>query len=431
VEGMDPKSFPGYLRGTTMERFDGERWSGGDPQSMNELPSVGGGYFQTGADTAGTSAVKQSVLLLDTSASALFSAGRPLRIAVTVRGLRLDANGTLHWGGGGKQPLRYEVISDLGPWLETDAARISDPSGPFLQLPTPPGARIAELARTVGGTGDAETIARRLVTYLRDHYGYSTDQGNSLTAAPLESFLFERKSGPCGHFSSALAVMLRLRGIPCRLVAGYLRGEWNDPAQEFIVRERDAHAWVEAYLPGQGWTTLDATPRQALLATRRPWFSPLRQYWDYLQLRWNRLVVEYDLNAQVQVVDHLRHSSDRLNQRMGGWFRRDPKRGREAESPGATGLGTFVGLLGIGLVIALGSLGFRRRRYSREDDPRIAFYLRFLHEMERAGVGKEPVETGQEYAQRLSRLKPDKAPLARRVTEDYYAVRFAQKGGPV
>src|SRR5262249_33974966 len=129
-----------------------------------------------------------------------------------------------------------------------------------LDLPILPLARIKTFTQQIAGKGSPLVRAKKIEHYLRSHYGYSTDFGNRIVENPVEYFLFDRREGTCGHFASAMALMLRLQGIPSRVVAGYYKGEWNEPAQCVVIRERDAHAWVEAYIPGSGWVSFDPTP---------------------------------------------------------------------------------------------------------------------------------------------------------------------------
>ena len=73
-------------------------------------------------------------------------------------------------------------------------------------------------------------------------------------------FLQDVREGHCEYYASALALMLRSGGVPTRMVTGYRVAERNPIGGYAIVRERHAHAWVEAFLPGEGWVTLDGTP---------------------------------------------------------------------------------------------------------------------------------------------------------------------------
>ena len=76
----------------------------------------------------------------------------------------------------------------------------------------------------------------------------------------LDGFLFDGKQGYCQQFSGAMALLLRMAGIPARVVTGFSTGATDTKTGEFIVRDFDAHSWVEAYYPGWGWLTFDPTP---------------------------------------------------------------------------------------------------------------------------------------------------------------------------
>ena len=80
---------------------------------------------------------------------------------------------------------------------------------------------------------------------------------------PLEAFLFEDKVGYCQQFSGAMALMLRMSGIPARVVSGFSPGSFNKDTGEFRVRDLDAHSWVEVFFTGIGWVTFDPTPAAA------------------------------------------------------------------------------------------------------------------------------------------------------------------------
>ncbi len=133
--------------------------------------------------------------------------------------------------------------------------------GRYLQLPRDLPARVSELASTLcEGIDGPFAKAAAMRDYLRLKYAYSLQ---SPTAPPgmdfVDYFLFELKGGYCTYFASALTLLLRTQGIPSRYVEGYLV---QDPegTGSFLVRQDDAHAWVEAYFADYGWVSLDATP---------------------------------------------------------------------------------------------------------------------------------------------------------------------------
>ncbi len=98
------------------------------------------------------------------------------------------------------------------------------------------------------------------MAFLQSECHYSLKPGRFRTQQPVAEFLFEKKKGYCEYFASATAVLLRLQGIPARYVRGFTVREANRIGGHYVVREADAHAWVEAFVPGRGWVEADATP---------------------------------------------------------------------------------------------------------------------------------------------------------------------------
>jgi transglutaminase-like putative cysteine protease len=102
---------------------------------------------------------------------------------------------------------------------------------------------------------------RRVQEYLSDGFGYSETPTRS--DVPLDTFLFDEKAGYCQQFSGAMALLLRMAGIPARIAAGFSPGTRDDKRGEMVVRDIDAHSWVEAYFPELGWVTFDPTPAES------------------------------------------------------------------------------------------------------------------------------------------------------------------------
>ena len=84
-----------------------------------------------------------------------------------------------------------------------------------------------------------------------------------LKARTLEGFLFDAKTGYCQQYSGAMALLLRMGGIPARVATGFTSGSLDRRSHEFVVRDLDAHSWVEAWFPIYGWITFDPTPSSA------------------------------------------------------------------------------------------------------------------------------------------------------------------------
>ncbi len=85
---------------------------------------------------------------------------------------------------------------------------------------------------------------------------------------PLDAFLFVDRAGYCQQFSGAMALLLRMGGVPARVATGFSPGALDRERQEYVVRDTDAHSWVEVYIPGSGWVAFDPTPSEAPARSR-------------------------------------------------------------------------------------------------------------------------------------------------------------------
>jgi len=130
------------------------------------------------------------------------------------------------------------------------------------QLLASPYARVYELAQRLS-VGQATTydIVKRIESHLLRNYDYTERPPSQ--EYPLSAFLFEDRRGYCQQFSGAMALMLRMNGIPARVAAGFTPGSYNGETGEYRVRDLDAHSWVEVYFEGLGWVPFDPTPSSA------------------------------------------------------------------------------------------------------------------------------------------------------------------------
>lgn len=130
-------------------------------------------------------------------------------------------------------------------------------------------ARVTQLAREIVQQANATTPydqAKAIETYLRQNIAYNERiPAPPANVDPVEWFLFEMQQGYCTYYATAMIVMLRSLGIPARMAAGFAQGQFDASLGQFVVRERDAHTWVEAYFPGYGWIEFEPTSAQAPL----------------------------------------------------------------------------------------------------------------------------------------------------------------------
>jgi transglutaminase-like putative cysteine protease len=201
---------------------------------------------------------------------------------------------------GPSEHVTYRAFSAL----DQGSARAADAAERVrrLELPAKLDPRIPALAETLsqGAVGD-RAIARQLERALQIGYGYTLELPGPVKD-PLANFLFDRRAGHCEDFATALAVLLRARQIPARVVVGFHGGE--RAAGEYLVRAGDAHAWVEAEVDGHV-LRLDATPPQHRSAAETGLTGWLLSRWEALQIRWLDRVVEYSLSDQSRLAQRL------------------------------------------------------------------------------------------------------------------------------
>jgi transglutaminase-like putative cysteine protease len=139
----------------------------------------------------------------------------------------------------------------------------------YLQLGSSVTQRTRDLAVQIVRNAGASTPydqAKAIETWLRSNIAYQeTIPGAPPGIDPVDWVVFEDRRGYCNYYASAMIVMLRSLGVPARLAAGFSQGEWDEASQAFLVRERDAHTWVEVYFPGYGWVEYEPTAAQAPL----------------------------------------------------------------------------------------------------------------------------------------------------------------------
>ena len=298
IETLDEEGhldFPIYLKALTYDIYSGSRWRQQRSHDRHwawneeELP----GYLSSAVP--GTRA-RVTVESIDTITNTLFILGNPLYVVLDddlaqraeVKADRdsglfyQNANGDfiLTVPAGLDDGYRYETVvprwptpkSSVSSDLEGITGDDQDHLERFLTLPSGPSEGLVWLVdRLVDGKEEAFEKAQALTGYLR-RIPYSQTPAPLPEGADLvEHFLFEGREGYCVYHSSALAVMLRIAGIPSRWVQVFIVTtgervqspggvEVNEGAMTFVVPHKNAHSWVEAYIPSLGWVPFEATP---------------------------------------------------------------------------------------------------------------------------------------------------------------------------
>lgn len=232
--------------------------------------------------------------------------------------LAQDEGGAIYKWTNYRGPLNYRV------WLQDEVnltailPKLDDPDESTLDLTglTP---AMADLAAEAMGEGSAAQRAFNLETHLIQNYNYSTDFVGEINDNPIEDFLFTYRTGHCELFASSMVLMLRSEGIPARLVSGFLGAEYNRLTRDYTVRQRNAHAWVEAYLPESGWRQYDPTPPVGRpTGVSQIEQTMLRQITEYLNFHWDRYILTFGLQDQISFLWGLRNWLLDLTARLRG-----------------------------------------------------------------------------------------------------------------
>jgi hypothetical protein len=271
-----------------------------------------------------------------------------------------------------------------------------------LRVPADPGGRQAALAeRWTRGRRTAAAKAAAVVGQLEGRYAYSlgADGGD----ADLDGFLFDSRAGNCEYFATAAAILLRRVGVPTRLVTGFHADDWNRWGRFYDVRQSQAHAWIEAWLPGRGWTRYDPTPAESGLSAAASAFTRrLGRVFDLLQARWYRSVIGYDQYAQRNTF--LRLTMALAFERVRSFVERAVK----IVLPLALGLG----LAGWAFRLLLAAL-------RRGDE-----YERAERALARAGLRREEWQTPREFARAVAARRPELGAVET-LAEAHYRRRYA------
>src|SRR5712692_3464488 len=320
----DPEKLPNLRwRGLAFDRFDGRVWEAG-PRRRGLLRRDPSGVFRIEEARGTGPVVRQEIFLDPIGADAIFAAPQALRLEMRLGAVGLDDMGSIS-APVSPGRLQYTVESELEltpPRGLRDASwpPVTQPPGAarYLQLPALP-ERIPALARQVtAGSRSPYEAALKLNHFLSTGFTYTLVLKQESKLEPLEEFLFVRRSGNCEYFAAAMAVMLRSVGIPDRVVAGFQQGEWNPYGAYFMVRLKDAHSWVEAFLDGPGWVTFDPSPRAAAGEAFGSW-STAALYVDALRMRWYRYVVNWSLRDRVGVAAFVHRGASEWRGSLHGW----------------------------------------------------------------------------------------------------------------
>ena len=443
-------------RGVALDHFDGRHWSQSDVQAL--YPDSDGNLFKLGTTDDITRLTTQTFFVEPIDTPVIFAAPRALALQGAFPYLRRDSEDGLLSRPHPLERLTYTVHSDTfepaPEQLRAEQAMLPANNTPnlrrpveeYLQLPAGLDTRVGSLAVMVASQARARNAydaARAVEAHLNSNaygggYRYSLEM-RAQGPDPLSDFLFNVRAGHCEYFATAMAVMLRTLGVPARVVNGFQSGEYNAAADAYIVRQADAHSWVEVYFPeADAWVTFDPTPADGRPAGTSGvgLLGAFRRYADALELFWIQHVVAYDRQGQRALA---RTISSQINSYShAAWDSADGVGQLFTSLLGGKG-GGFAGALGyvtsplalapVSLLLAgVGLLWLRRRGFVGRGRKRggdeaaaravVEFYERMSAALASRGLARRADQTPLEFAEAVGR------PEVLAVTRAYNRVRY-------
>ena len=340
-------------------------------------------------------------------------------LASMLEGLTLQAKNKVD------KKTHYQVTSTLNSTLPPDPGQIH--RGRVLDRSLNP--RTQELMQTLsaGTTGPEEVVAKVRAFFRGQNFSYTLSPPRLRSTHLVDEFLFRTRQGYCSHFAQAFAWMMRSAGIPSRIVVGYQGGEENPMGDYLMVRQSDAHAWVEVVLPGKGWSRIDPTQivapariasgmqhllaqsgqRSLFLIDDDHWLMKighrLQLSWDALNYHWYTWVVDYTLAKQNSLLN-------RLHLGTNVW-----------QSLNRVIMVFTAFVLIFATVLAVMILPAR----TPATDPAELTYRRFRKKIQKLGVPVFPEEGPRDEGLRFAEQLPRQKKLIQEISDLYIQLRYA------
>lgn len=415
-----------YWRGRTFDRYDGRSWADTYSNLTVVYSDRGGTFLLRPGEDMPSGLLAQEVALEPLDTPTLFALNPAYMLKADFRMIQVRRAGELSLGYPPGNRVHYTVYSapDGGSYRPADR-----PSPKYLQLP-PGSERLTALSVAMtSGTRTDRDKAAAVMAYLKKNSRYTLDVRRAGALSPMDDFLFGSRSGYCEHFATAMVLMLRGSGVYARIVSGFSGGEWNSYGSYFLVREKDAHTWVEAYIPGEGWAVFDPTPPSAGEGESVSWLGKGGGVLDYLRYRWDRYIVYYNIKDQMQAAGFMMdayYSVKGFVSELTALAREgvpDMEGGR-AGTITLKVLAVWAGglLAAAALIYALWL--YLRGRGALGGAAAVWFYANMVNALRRKGYARRPGITPMEFARSLPSGEGQPGVDAVYVTELYYRVRY-------
>lgn len=414
---------PMYWRGVVMWDCNGMDWRAPYAPSSKSPTSTPDFADNHGLSVQSPKAkeIQQRITLPPNGARWMFALDHPIK---PVPGAILARGDYLYGVQPNRKTRRYDVVSSEFRGNEITAKERAE----ALEVPASITPAVRDLAESWAVQNrDARGVVSNALQFFRTQgFAYSLTPGEY---NDLDEFLFRRRVGFCEHYAASFATLMRLAGVPARVVVGYLGGEYNDLGHFVLVRQADAHAWCEVWLPENGWTRVDPTSavapgranldltsfletrlaseqietsRSALLAQllRSGVITNIRFLWQTLSYEWDTRLLAFDADVQ----DIFLTSTGIANRGM-----------------------AFLLVEILLIVIALLAIYFawmQLRSRSRVDRVKV-LYEYFCRKTARLGVRRDPCEGPLAFARRAAQTLPNESNRIQRIADTYVLLRYA------
>jgi transglutaminase-like putative cysteine protease len=398
-----------YFRGPVLTDFDGRSWR------MPELSSLGQLRY-----SRRERAVHYSVTIEPHQKNWLFALDVPAEVPRVATRASVLYDLQLRNLVPVTQRMRYDMTS----WLDYRYGEATSPVILRNALRIEPGNNPRTIAlgqQFARESPTARAFIRRALTNFSQSFTYTLEPPKLDMQDPYDDFLFNTKLGFCEHFAGAFTLLMRSGGLPARVVTGYQGGEVNPLNKELIVRQADAHAWSEVWIPEEGWVRID--PTAAVSPTRvengvNATFGPIgviptliaadqfgllaqmRYAWQLVNSNWDQWVIGYNTDRQRQFFMNL---------------------GLPTVDWRTLAFWLVIATFGVGGAISIGLLV--RDRPPRRD-PAVVAWQRYCAKLAAAGVTRAPYEGPLDFLARVKSMKPQVAAAAEDITRRYIEARY-------
>lgn len=435
-------------RGLALDTFNGKGWTKYRPNAKEPRARNDNGLIQVDYATGKESLLLQTFYMEPLDTPVIFAAPRAVGIQGSFPVVFKDVYGGLTFQRSGDR-VSYKVLSDTSlpssQVLRSDRGEYPNGIENYLQLPDGFDPRITELSATLTErTHNRYDAAVAVEQYLQNEFGYTLEQ-KAGGSDPLADFLFNVREGHCEYFATAMALMLRSQGIATRLVTGFQQGEYNETADAFVVRQNQAHAWVEVYFPGEEvWVAFDPTPAASGTETSAvSGFSKrVTKYMEALEMLWIQYFVAFDNQEQKTLFTSVRRNIADAQSGTNSFLQSAQTMFNEwwKDVRGDNGSQTRLAAIGYGVaavsslaaILLLGIIVFRKIRKvglwnrlkarfgGRPEMQIVEFYERMVESLAARGLLRESHQTPAEFAEQTG--FPEAVSLTRR----YNDVRFGK-----